>query len=484
MRHLHFLFILAAALFGVGNAWADSVTVTQSSFSDASSGTIGGDANVTYETGKGGGTSVPAVYSDAIRLYQLSSSSSLSYGGYITISLTNEDLSLTSVTIGSSMATYVSYSFGSTVGEDLSEAEDLSADGTFTVSDFEDGVTSITFYCMGTSSSTRLYVNYLSVTYEGDVSQSSAALAFSTTSDNVYEEELSSYNAPTFTYATTADITFSSDNEEVATVDALGIVSLTGTRGTAVITATSEANDDYYAGSATYTVTVYGYKTYKKTTTIVDGSEYLIVVKDDSYTYYAYPLSSSYTYGYLYVGTISGDVDEISVKTLYEDGFIIASVDGGYSIKDVDTERYYCQSGTYSSFQIASDAEAWTIEQQDDGTYKISMNDYYIQYSTSYSSYGIYSDEQGLMPYLYIIDTDYIASAVDEVAADAEPKVYAADGKLYVDAAEGALIEVYDLNGRRIAQTTAATSNTVIDGIATGQLLIVRVDGRATKLLF
>ena len=477
MRHLHLLFILAAALLSAAQAMAQTSETFDFTGAEVNGETVDNATdvdgvtitvtNATLVFSKGTGSTTPKYYSTgtAIRLYG---------GGTLTVGLTSDSYVITGIVF-----TFYSSSYAPT-------SDNCSfSTGSFDYDTYTWTGTSNTVVLTNTASSGHFRVQTVVVTYvESSGSQSSADLAFSTTSDNVYEEEISSYIAPTFTYATTADITFSSDNEDVATVDALGVVSLTGTRGTAVITATSEANDDYYAGSATYTVTVYGYKTYKKTTTIVDGSEYLIVVKDDSYTYYAYPLSSSYTYGYLYVGTVSGDVDEISVKTLYEDGFIIASVDGGYSIKDVDTERFYCQSGTYSSFQITSDAEAWTIEQQDDGTYKISMNDYYIQYSTSYSSYGIYTDEQGLMPYLYIIETDYIASAVDEVAADAEPKVYAADGKLYVDAAEGALIEVYDLTGRRIAQTTAATSNTVIDGIATGQLLIVRVDGRATKLLF
>ena len=115
-----------------------------------------------YETAIGGGTSAPAINNGEIRLYQNSSGTG---GGTITISAV-EGLELVSVEIGSSMATSIAYTLnGST---DKSETESLAADGTFLVSDIN--AQSITFYCMGTESSSRLYVNYLKATYKPIVS--------------------------------------------------------------------------------------------------------------------------------------------------------------------------------------------------------------------------------------------------------------------------------------------------------------------------
>ena len=51
------------------------------------------------------------------------------------------------------------------------------------------------------------------------------------------------------------NITYSSSNTDVATVDELGDVSIVGS-GHALITASSEADDDYDAGEATYTIVV------------------------------------------------------------------------------------------------------------------------------------------------------------------------------------------------------------------------------------
>ncbi|MCM1521717.1 MAG: Ig-like domain-containing protein [Muribaculaceae bacterium] len=64
------------------------------------------------------------------------------------------------------------------------------------------------------------------------------------------------FTAPTLTKDTNAEVTYSSDKETVATVNATtGEVTIVGI-GTANITAKAEANDEYLAGSASYKLTV------------------------------------------------------------------------------------------------------------------------------------------------------------------------------------------------------------------------------------
>lgn len=128
-------------------------TVEMSSFS-ATSGSL--DAVVSYETGKGGGTSAPAINNGEIRLYQNKSGTG---GGYITLNAADGYL-LSEVKIGSSTNTTIRYSV-----DDGAESanESLSANGVFDLSGIS--AQSVTFTCYGTSSSTRLYVNYLSATY-------------------------------------------------------------------------------------------------------------------------------------------------------------------------------------------------------------------------------------------------------------------------------------------------------------------------------
>lgn len=88
----------------------------------------------------------------------------------------------------------------------------------------------------------------------GNPDKSDAGLKFAQTSFDV--ELGNEFTAPELTKATTAEVTYSSDNEAVATVDATtGAVTVVGA-GTAVITATAEENTDFNAGSASYTINV------------------------------------------------------------------------------------------------------------------------------------------------------------------------------------------------------------------------------------
>lgn len=122
------------------------------------------------------------------------------------------------------------------------------ADGTW-----EGGANEVTLATNITSSS--FTVEGITVTYtaEGETKKA-AELAFSETDVTVvFGKE---FTAPEFTKATTADVAFSSSNDEVATVDAAtGAVEIVGV-GTATIKAEAAENDDYYAGVASYTITV------------------------------------------------------------------------------------------------------------------------------------------------------------------------------------------------------------------------------------
>lgn len=94
-----------------------------------------------------------------------------------------------------------------------------------------------------------------------------------------------------------ADITFTASYNDVASVNSSGVITLGGSTGTSVITATFAQNDDYNAGKATCTITVNpagvtpepsatGY--YEKVTStsgLVDGGKYLIVNETKKYAF-------------------------------------------------------------------------------------------------------------------------------------------------------------------------------------------------------
>ena len=80
-----------------------------------------------------------------------------------------------------------------------------------------------------------------------------ADLAFSQDSVSVMLGE--EFTAPTLSNPNNLPVTYSSSDENVATVDAQGNVTVVGA-GTTKITASSEETDTYYAGSASYTLVV------------------------------------------------------------------------------------------------------------------------------------------------------------------------------------------------------------------------------------
>ena len=112
----------------------------------------------------------------------------------------------------------------------------------------------LTWTCNITKS--NVAISSIKITYEGGQADTreDAGLAFS--ADKVTATMGQPFTAPTLTKDTTAPVTYSSDKETVATVDATtGEVTLVG-EGTARITATAEANELYKAGSASYLLTV------------------------------------------------------------------------------------------------------------------------------------------------------------------------------------------------------------------------------------
>ena len=127
-------------------------TQTMTTFT-STSGNIGGDANVSYAAEKGNASTAPAVNDEEIRIYQ--------NGGTLTIT-GNNGKKLTSITIGSSMKTSVSYKID---GGSESSTQSITAGGKYTLSDIN--ATSVLFTCKGTDKNSRLYLNHLSVTYSG-----------------------------------------------------------------------------------------------------------------------------------------------------------------------------------------------------------------------------------------------------------------------------------------------------------------------------
>lgn len=227
------------------------------------------------------------------------------------------------------------------------------------------------------------------------------ALAFSV--DKVNHEVGTDFTAPTFSKKTTASVKFSSDNEAVATVNAEGVIALGTEEGKAVITAEAAENDKYAAGTATCTVYVWHYVTYKKATAIESGKKYLIVAQRDGNTYYAMPCKESYKYGYLSTVMKEGTLDELKVESSYDDNFVFAEFEDGYSIQDC-YGRYLYMDGEHASFQLGKEPVAWELESSDNGTFSLTNNGKFIQFGQgTFKSFGAYAIMQDItvLPMLF-----------------------------------------------------------------------------------
>lgn len=96
------------------------------------------------------------------------------------------------------------------------------------------------------------------ITYEaaqaGD--KQPAGLSYSATSVEVNANALDKFEAPTLSNPNNLAVTYTSSDENVADVNAEGVVTLTGDEGVAVIKAEFAGDDTYNEGSASYTITV------------------------------------------------------------------------------------------------------------------------------------------------------------------------------------------------------------------------------------
>ena len=293
----------------------------------------------------------------------------------------------------------------------------------------------LVFDCQPTGKNGNIEIS--KVQYLTGVSKKSADLKFSETYVEI--EQGTTFTAPTFTKATNATVTFASDNEGVASVNSEGKITLGGELGSATITAKSEENDEYFAGDATCKISVFVYNTYKKATVITSGKSYLLVAQRDNKTYYAYPVDADRDYSYLSSGIVDGLTESIKVKSLYDDDFVFTEVNDGYTIQDC-YGRYLYSEGKYNTFNVGQDPQTWIVEPQTDGTFKISMGTYFIQWGQgSFTTFGCWPEmqENAVLPYLY--ELDETGAGIDNITVEQEFDENA---------------PVYNLQGQRVSKDT------------------------------
>lgn len=262
----------------------------------------------------------------------------------------------------------------------------------------------------GTSSGKAIVT--LTVTYESNIPVNpdlkDAEVAFA--QKEVTFEIGQSVALPEITKATTADVTVTSNDESIVTYDAATNMLNAVAVGTTTVTASALANAEYNAGSATLTVTVTPVMAeYGIASKIEDGKKYLLAFGDKFSTgalmVYSNAVYESDGYGY-------GEVTELTenngvVTAPIEYAYTFKAVDNGFTITNKAGASIYMQ--TRDAFYLTKDQSTtnaiWSVSRQDDGTMKIQNTgtSKYIQYASTYGTYGAYTTEKGVMPTLYVL---------------------------------------------------------------------------------
>ena len=237
------------ALVGTGSANVSTVKMT--SFTNTAANM---DEYISYSAEQGTAENAPGVYNNIIRIYQ--------NGGILNVNA-KDGATITSITIGSSMATSVTSQID---GGTTSAQQAITAGGKYTLTDLE--AQSVKYTCKGTDKNSRLYLNYLEVTYTAGTTTSytyystdcsgevdtctNPTIAFAEatkvlTIDDTYTNELTCNSIGAKTYT--------SSDASVATINANGQVTALKA-GTTTITVAVASDATYHAGTASYNLTV------------------------------------------------------------------------------------------------------------------------------------------------------------------------------------------------------------------------------------
>ena len=306
---------------------ANSITIKKTSFTAVAASM---DSYISYAAEQGEAGTAPAVYSNIIRIYQ--------NGGILTVNA-NTGAKITSVTIGSSLATSVTYKVD---GGSESSAQSITAGGKHTVSNIN--ASSVQFTCKGTDKNSRLYLNDLEVTYT--TGNATTYTYYSTNCSGTVDVRTD----PTFSFATATKlltigdtykntlttnsngtITYTTSDEHVATVASDGTVTAK-IAGTVTITASVTSTATYNAASTSYSVTVVR----KKATPTFSTAQKEIKVQE-SYTLAVTPNNHD--------GTISYESSDKNIATVdAATGMVV-----GMSVGTATITAHLAQSTTYDA---------------------------------------------------------------------------------------------------------------------------------------
>ncbi len=249
------------------------------------------------------------------------------------------------------------------------------------------------------------------------------------------------FETPVLTKATTADVTYTSSNTAVATVDATtGEVTIVNA-GETTITASAPANDDYKAGSASYTLNVKNtnvevYDLVTSANDIVPLGQYVLIGYNSTKKEYKgmAGVSSTTKYRDIEDVTIADNVYEKTSQTIAP--IVLEPTTGGYLI-NVDGNKYLqVPSGTSNELYTVSEAPSvFSLSLQSGNLVEIKSGSRYVRFNFSSPRVTTYSSGQtngslyilpgtGLYAPVITVDENNMVTIAHNTKGDQNAKIY------------------------------------------------------------
>lgn len=213
---------------------------------------------------------------------------------------------------------------------------------------------------------------------------------------------------------------------------------------------------------------------YTKVSQVTSGKKYVIFAEG----IVAKPIEASRTFGYLFENSVTPD-SEGKITTSDEYGFVFTAVEGGYTIMQSDGRFLYVADDDYKNFNVSKEptsGHVWKVEAQSDGTFKITnvLAPKWIQFSSTYSSYGAYRETQdaSFLPYLYEGTKDLTVQEGDNTGGntggDVEIEIPAGAATIsFSDVANRTTLntsqQVWEQNGIKVVNDKGASTSNVAD---------------------
>ena len=302
--------------------------------------------------------------------------------------------------------------------------------------------------------------------YKLDSGKQAVTVAFNEVNGDkeVFFTESFTYNSAA-TATPERPITYSSSNQEVATISAEGIVTVAGP-GTTIIKATTEGNDTYEEGAAQYTLTVRAASvSLPYSTDFKSGlGEWL------TYVTYGTTEWGSTSYGAQANGYNKGDGETYLVSPAVSASSIVLSFGSEVAFNGPDAQLFY--SSNFDPSTMTQPAEATWTEITDMATWASSQEttpsgDIELKNLTAPIRFAFKytcSEAEGAARWT-ITDLSIkegVASGIETVEANGM-KIINGKGQVTIETAEAAHVAIYALTGAQVRQLNLTEGTNVVE---------------------